>query len=460
MRILKYTDGWTRRHFLEQTAKGIAAAGVLAPLWDVIDSTGSCEAAYPPELLSIEAYTKGKLKAGQELNADNVDIVKDILTPGVYHAIKYDRRVADLVPTDNDIYHLNPKPFIDATARNRGKYKFGPKGNIWTKGGKPWEGGNPFPEPKTAREAFCGSTLSWGKWDCDTLCINETDYDADGNLNYSYQWHWAEWQTVGRLTLNPKPYQTGRENLLRYNSILYVAPGDQRGTAFLQVWSYDQNKFPEFYGYTPLLKRVRSFPTDQRFEPLLAGENFFITYMWNAGDPMMTWGNYKLVSKGPMLYGILEKAYQRPNWEFDRCGGKTGKKYLRVQLQLVPEMIAIELEPVRFPRCPIGRKRIYLDARTYHPYCTNSFDRSGKLWYEYELGCAYYDKSDNGKDWSDNMPDKFWAWSFVNGYDVQGGSLVQLENVAKIVGGYTTTINNPHTFEDFCTMDSLSRLGR
>ena len=64
MRVLKYADGWTRRHFLEQTSKGIMAAGVLTPLWDVIANTGSCEAAYPPELLSIEAYTKGKLKVG------------------------------------------------------------------------------------------------------------------------------------------------------------------------------------------------------------------------------------------------------------------------------------------------------------------------------------------------------------------------------------------------------------
>jgi len=35
MRSMKYTDGRTRRHFLEQTVKGIFAAGVLSPLIDV-----------------------------------------------------------------------------------------------------------------------------------------------------------------------------------------------------------------------------------------------------------------------------------------------------------------------------------------------------------------------------------------------------------------------------------------
>jgi hypothetical protein len=459
MRILRYTDGWTRRHFLEQTAKGIAAAGVLAPLWDVIERTGSCEAAYPPELLSIEAYTKGKLKAGQELNADNVDLVKDLLCPITYHDIKHEGRVADLVPTENDIYHLNPKPFIDATAGNRGKYKFGPDGNVWTVDGKPWQGGSPFPEPKNALEVRIGAALSWGKWDCNTLNVQERDYDIDGVQNYAYQFHWAEWQTVGRLVLDPKPYQPGRENLLRYNSIIYTAPEDQRGTAFLQIWSYDQRKFPEFYGYTPMLKRVRTFPTDQRFEPLLAGENFYITYLWNTGDPILTWGNFKLVSKGPMLYGILEKAYQRPNWGFDLCGGKTGKKFLRLQLQLVPEMLVIQEEPVGYPRAPIGKKHIFVDARTQHAYCTVSYDRAGKLWYQYELGNAYYDKSDNGKDWPDKAPEKFWAWSYVLGRDIQNGTSMHFEN-RPVQAGWRTSINDPATFDDFCTMDAIRRLGR
>jgi hypothetical protein len=45
-------------------------------LFDVIGRNGDCAAAYPPELLSIEAYTKGKLKPGDLLNANNVDLVK------------------------------------------------------------------------------------------------------------------------------------------------------------------------------------------------------------------------------------------------------------------------------------------------------------------------------------------------------------------------------------------------
>ena len=72
MRVMKYSDGWTRRHFIEQAARGVLAAGVIAPLWELIGRNGSLEAAYPPELLSIEAYTKGKLKPGDGLQASKV----------------------------------------------------------------------------------------------------------------------------------------------------------------------------------------------------------------------------------------------------------------------------------------------------------------------------------------------------------------------------------------------------
>ena len=132
MRLLKYTNGWTRRHFLEQVGRGVLATGVIAPLWEVIGAHGSLEAAYPPELLSIEAYTKGKLKPGDVLSAENVDIVKDILDPAAYWQIKNDRRLVDLAPTETDVTKLTPLPYLQATLANKGKHKIFPDGNCYT----------------------------------------------------------------------------------------------------------------------------------------------------------------------------------------------------------------------------------------------------------------------------------------------------------------------------------------
>ena len=166
MRSMKYTEGWTRRHFLEQTAKGIFAAGVLSPLMDVIGRNGNCEAAYPSELLSIDAYTKGKLKPGDVLSAENVDIVKDLLDPGAYWQIKYDGRLVDLAPTETDMTRMMPLPYLKATLANQGKHKIFPDGNVYTLDGKPWIGGNPFLQPQSPAEVLWANTLSWGKHDC------------------------------------------------------------------------------------------------------------------------------------------------------------------------------------------------------------------------------------------------------------------------------------------------------
>jgi len=71
MLIRKYDAGYSRRWFLERTAAGALAAGVLSPLWPKI-AQGKTEGAYPDELTSVEMYTKGKVKVGDVLTADNV----------------------------------------------------------------------------------------------------------------------------------------------------------------------------------------------------------------------------------------------------------------------------------------------------------------------------------------------------------------------------------------------------
>jgi hypothetical protein len=38
-------------------------------LWDVIAKEGDVTKAYPEELLSLDLYTKGKIKAGDQINA-------------------------------------------------------------------------------------------------------------------------------------------------------------------------------------------------------------------------------------------------------------------------------------------------------------------------------------------------------------------------------------------------------
>ena len=84
MHIRQFDSQYSRRHFLAQMGRGVLATGVLAPLWPTIAASGSITDAYPDELLSLEAYTGGKLGVGDQIDAGNVELVKDLLDPIQY----------------------------------------------------------------------------------------------------------------------------------------------------------------------------------------------------------------------------------------------------------------------------------------------------------------------------------------------------------------------------------------
>ena len=460
MHLVKYGEGWTRRHFLDQLGKGIFAAGVLSPLMDVIGRNGNCDAAYPPELLSIDAYTKGKLKAGDVLNAENVDVVKDVLDPAAYWQIKHDGRLVDLAPTESNMTRMMPMPYLQATLSNKSKHKIFPDGNVYTLEGEPWIGGNPFPQPQSAAEVLWANTLSWGKHDTQAHPVLEFDTDADGNVLYEYASYGVEWQTVGRLTLDPHPYMSGRKSQLRIGASTMVAPGDVNGTGFLQVWAYDQHKLPGFYAFLPDTKRVRTYPVDQRFEPLFPGNTAFVTEIYMAGDPLLTWGNFKLVGKGPLLAGPSHNSdLDQPNWIHKTCGGKSGVKYWRTRMELIPEMYVVDMEPTSYPRAPIGKKRIWFDARTMYPATMISYDRQGKIWKQFEGGGDYYERKP-GMKWIEGTPDHFVSWSHVHAHDLQSNRMSRSYYAQTVPGGYYATVDDPSLFNNFCTMEALERLGR
>ena len=139
----------TRRRFLRSSCASALCAGVLMPLWDAISQTGSVERAYPDELLSLEAYTNGRVSTGDEITANNVEHVKDLLEPIKYHQIAKLGRRLKVVKTTTDINRLSPWDYLEATLRNRGQARFDARGNVVTLEGKPWIGGNPFPAPRS-----------------------------------------------------------------------------------------------------------------------------------------------------------------------------------------------------------------------------------------------------------------------------------------------------------------------
>src|ERR1051325_7212103 len=79
---LNYSGYWSRRGFLKQSGLFLGA-GLLQPVLSLIGSGKSIAAAYPDEVLSIEKYTKGKIKPGMVISKDNYQLITAIASEGL-----------------------------------------------------------------------------------------------------------------------------------------------------------------------------------------------------------------------------------------------------------------------------------------------------------------------------------------------------------------------------------------
>ena len=461
MHIRKYDFDYSRRFFMDKMAKGTMGAGVLTSLMPLIGNTGDIAKAYPEELTSIEAYTKGKIKEGDIVDASNVEHVKDILDPVAYVQISQQGRRIRMAPTTTDITELYPKDYLAATLRNQGKGVFDDGGNVVVKGtGKPWIGGSPFPDPQTGLEAFANVTLSWGRHDTSVYAVEDHDLGADGDIEYAYQMGWCEQNTVGLVSNPDGPYLEGQEHLLRNQSVWFTYPNDAKGSSFLNIWKYDQREFPDLFGYLPAFKRVRRFPTNQRFEPIVPGITFFLSDAWAAGDPMLTWGNYKIVGRGPFLGSQSGTwAGDQENWSKDNSlhGGKKGLNFYEVDFQLCPEVIVVEAEPVGYPRAPVSKKRVWLDVRNMAAIGYVTYDRRGELWRSFELGFSQQKKGDLAQLEKNGHP--VWSWSYVHAHDVQTNRFTRFNHAQKIRGGVETKFDVEGAYDKYLTVQAIRRLG-
>ena len=460
MHIKKFDFNYGRRMLMEKVLKGSAGAGVLAASWPMIANSADVTKAYPEELLHIEALTKGKIKPGDVVDASNVDAVKELLDPIAYQQVKTMGRRITIVESTTDVSKLyNPK-YFEATTRNAGKAKFDGNGNIVTDKGEPWIGGNPFPDAKDGNEAIANLTLSWGRNDFSIYAIRDWDVVASGDVAYKYDFVWVELNATGR-TGKAGPYLPGQKDKLRYQSVFFTSPQDTAGTSFLNTWSYDQRQFPELVGYLPAFKRVRQFPANQRFEPLVPGVTLFLSDAWAAGDPMLTWGNYKIVERKPFLGAISKNWYggRNPNWERPVHGGPKNQTFLDTTMELIPEVIVLEAEPVGYPRAPVGKKRVWIDTRNNMFVAYVTYDRRGQIWKSFEPGfCQYIDGSTALKDSEGNQ---VWSWTHVMSHDIQSNRMSRFVQAKEVTGGYKSAHDDQgqDVYSKYLTNQAIQRLG-
>ena len=460
MHIRKYDFDYSRRFFLEKTAKGIGGAGVLTALWPEICASGTIGRAYPDELLDIEVFTKGKVKVGDEINADNAHLIQDLIDPIVFQEVQQDKRTFFIQPSIDDATTLFPPYFLDATLRNQGQATFDDVGNVYTKDGKPWIGGLPFPHVRNGNEAIANITLSWGRHDKAIYATPAVVVDANGEQRYEYDWVWAEQQCAGLVGPDaPGPYLPGYEDLTRIQCIWFTHTFDVRGHAFLSQWKYDQREVPDLYGYLPNFKRVRRFPANQRFEPYMPGMNLYLSDAWASGDPMLTWGNFRIIHRGPMLGSThFQWLPDNPNWEPPLVGGNRGISYYSVGKSLIPEVIVFEGEPVGYPNSPVSKRRVFLDARNMGPIMAVTYGRDGSPWKGLEGGGGQ--RKTDTKEMLTRDGRAEWSWCWAISHDLQTNSVTRFHQGEQCHGDWKSRLDPREDIVGaYMTKQALVRLG-
>lgn len=464
MRIKKYDIDYGRRKMMQSVAYGLGA-GVLMP-WEKLlaKEIDNIQKAYPDELLSIEAQSKGKVKVGDYITKDNVEYVKHLLDPGAIEQITgpEGRKIRIKAPTLNPRELVNV-PYYEATVQDvqsGHQGKFDANGNVVDENGKRWQGGLPFVNPSDGKQVWANMCLNIGRADNACYVIEQKDYGADGKQEYHYNFQWVELNSTART--DRKVFK-GLENELRRQAVFFAASPDVRGTSFLSIWDYDMRQIPQLYGYLPEFRRVRQFPSNQRFEPLVPGAVWFLSDPWAAGDPFLTWGNHKIIERKPML-GPWSSDFSKhdANWEPPRQ--KDNPKFFDVPYEMAPEVIVTSCEPTGYPRSPVSKRVAYVDARNSMAASNIRYDRQGKIWSNFEMAHGQF--KGGGPDGkrvilSDDGKNPAWSWTYVHIYDFQNRRM-SLCNHSKGAAGVEARFNaDPEwLFNTYCTAQALQALGR
>ena len=460
MQIKKYDFDYSRRAFLEKTSSGGVSGGLLASLWPSISASADTKQAYPDELLDIETFTRGQVKVGDTINKDNVFLVQDLLDPITFQQVMQDGRTFHIQASEHSAETMFPPYFLDASIKNQGQAKFGADGNVYTKAGKPWIGGLPFPEPKTGNEAIANITLSWGRHDKCIYATPAKTVNPDGEVQFEYDWVWAEQQCAGLVHPDaPSPYLKGYEDLLRLQTIWFTHTQDVKGHAFLSKWKYNQKEIPALFGYLPNLKRVRRFPSNQRFEAYMPGMNLYLSDAWASGDPMLTWGNFKIVHRGPMLTSSHSQwTPENDNWRPNLVGGAKNETYFDVGKSLAPEVIVFEGEPIGYPNAPVSKRRIYMDARSMGGGMSITYDRNGEVWKGLEGGGGQLVSGSQSINAKDGRPE--WSWAWAISHDVQKNNVTRFHHAKECKGNWESALDpDENIVKNYMTKQALRRLG-
>ena len=310
---------------------------------------------------------------GERITEQNVDKVKDLISPGLEWCIKHGFPVT-IGPTKRIEW---PKAYKEATEKYASQVKLAPDGLKL----EHYVAGQPFPNIDSKDPQFA-IKLMWNY----EYKFNPTDdldlrnFDADtgsvadhGPMNVERHFLLDHLRTQfwnGRLYVDPKP-EKPNPNGFRSQQGLYpiLEPFDLKGVGALGYRYIDPSKQDDSWLYLPSLRRVRRLSTAQRSDALFGQDTDVDSYYGYAGH--IAWMNWKYLGERDVL-GVFHgenspvKWNQKVDWAFE---DKWEKRHVYV----------IEGYS-KLPQYAYGKRVIFIDSESMLVPFSDIYDRSGELW--------------------------------------------------------------------------------
>jgi len=327
--------------------------------------------------LAVVAVTTGVARAdvspGDKINADNVDKLKGLVSPGMEWCVKRGWPITVTEPKRIDW----PQAYKEATEKYSPQVKLTPDGLDVQN----YVAGLPFPnidpnDPQVALKIMWNYSYNF----LTTDDVDSRNFDADtgsvadnGPLTVERHFlldHFRRLFWTGRLYVEPKP-EKPNPNGYRAQQGLYpiLEPFDLKGVGALGNRYIDSGKQDDSWLYLPSLRRVRRLSTAQRSDALFGQDTDVDSYYGYAGH--IAWMEWKFLGEQDVIGAFHGehfpvKWHEKVDWAFDDVWEKRR---------------AYVIEGVsKLPQYAYSKRVIYIDKEAWIIPFSDIYDRSGELW--------------------------------------------------------------------------------
>jgi hypothetical protein len=315
------------------------------------------------------------VKAGDTINASNVDQVKDLISPGLEWCIRHGWpiRIVDYKKIEW------PPLYKQATEKYSAQVQLAPDGLTLQN----YVAGQPFPtidanDPNVAKKIMWNYEYKW-------LITDDVDlrnFDADTGTIYGGSTpmsverhflldHFRVLRYIGRLYNDPKPMWQTNEGLQSKQSLHPVLePFDLKGVGGLSFRYVDPAKQDDTWLYLPSLRRVRRLSTAQRSDALFGQDTDVDSYYGYAGH--IAWMDWKYLGEKQML-GVMHAEQYPVKW------APGGADFAFDDVWEKRPVHVIE-GTSKLSQYAYGKRVIFIDKEMYATLYSDIYDRAGQLW--------------------------------------------------------------------------------